>query len=404
MNIPKLRFKEFEGEWEKKKLNQVIDFKSGYAFKSSAMSRHIEKYQLIKMSNVYKNILALDRNPSYWKKLEKSQYEYLLEIDDIVLTLTGTIGKKDYGYSVRILENNKFLLNQRLVRLRALDKISNAKFIHNLILNERFLFYFFKNSKGGTGNQSNVSVEDLKQIKLNLPQLHEQQKIATFLSTIDQKIEQLTKKKTLLESYKKGVMQKIFAQQIRFKRNDGGEFEDWEEKRLGDVSIIIMGQSPDSKSYNNHEDGVYLIQGNADIENRVSKPRNWTSKPTKMCQINDLILTVRAPVGAIAKSLHNACIGRGVCAIRNNEYSEVEYLYQYLLWFEPRWISLEQGSTFTAVGTKDIKSLKIPIPSLVEQQKIATFLTSLDQKITQITQQIEAMKRFKKGLLQRMFV
>jgi type I restriction enzyme S subunit len=165
-----------------------------------------------------------------------------------------------------------------------------------------------------------------------------------------------------------------------------------------------MGQSPDSSSYNNNKDGLYLIQGNADIKLRKTAPRTWTNQPTKKCKYGDIIMTVRAPVGAIAMSLHDACIGRGVCSIRNNCENNLSYLYQFLLSFEKKWIRFEQGSTFTAVNSKDVKNLKVNIPFIEEQQKIAKFLSSIDKKIEQITNQVTQTKQYKKALLQQMFV
>ena len=233
---------------------------------------------------------------------------------------------------------------------------------------------------------------------------HIAKKISSFLSVVDKKIQQLTKKKELLEEYKKWVMQQIFTQELRFKDDNGNNYPNWKKKKLGEVCNIKMGQSPDSKSYNVRGEGVLLIQGNADICNRQSKPRKWTSSPTKQCEIGDLILTVRAPVGAISKSQHKACIGRGVCSISNNNDSSIEYLYQFLLDYEDKWGKLEQGSTFIAVSGKDIREIKLNIPNLEEQQKIANFLSSLDSKIDLVSIQIENTKAFKKGLLQQMFV
>jgi type I restriction enzyme S subunit len=250
---------------------------------------------------------------------------------------------------------------------------------------------------------------------------------------VDEKIQQLTRKKELLEQYKKGVMQQLFClhydssdsgdghdglsnqgnqknhsksqcRQLRFKDENGKAYPKWEEKRLGEVALVNMGQSPDSNSYNNQSIGMLLIQGNADISGRVTNPRQWTSEPTKKCEIGDLILTVRAPVGSISKSLHNACIGRGVCSVKNNKTSNIEYLYQFLLDYEGKWKRIEQGSTFTAISGDDIKSIKIRIPSLKEQQKIANFLSAIDTKIESVATQIEKTQTFKKGLLQQMFV
>jgi len=182
---------------------------------------------------------------------------------------------------------------------------------------------------------------------------------------------------------------------------DSGE---WEEKKLGEIAKIQMGQSPDSKSYNLNYDGLPLIQGNADILNRFSNPKQFTNQPTKICEIGDLILTVRAPVGSVSKSKHRACIGRGVCSIKNNSNSDLEFIYQFLLWYEPKWKTLAQGSTFSAISGKDIRNLKSVIPnSLSEQQKIAAFLSNLDELIEAHKQKLELLKKHKKGLLQNLF-
>jgi type I restriction enzyme S subunit len=189
---------------------------------------------------------------------------------------------------------------------------------------------------------------------------------------------------------------------LRFK-----EFEsdgEWEEKRLGDIVLIIMGQSPSSKSYNSNGNGIYLIQGNADIKNRKTYPRIWTTESKKECKIDDIILTVRAPVGYVAKSIHNACIGRGVCALRSKKNYFLNFVYYFLLYFEKEWKKLGQGSTFTAIGTNDIKNLKIRIPvTQKEQQKIANTLSSLDNLIMSEDKKLQALQTYKKGLMQQLF-
>ena len=275
-------------------------------------------------------------------------------------------------------------------------------FIYNQFKTKSVLNFFYSEITGST--IKNLSLTTIKNTKIKLPSKLEQEKIASFLTSVDTKIEQLTKKETLLQEYKKGVMNKIFNQEIRFKDDDGSEFPEWEEKKLGDITEIIMGQSPSSNSYNLDNNGIPLIQGNADIQNRLTNPRNYTTEKTKECKVEDLILTVRAPVGAVAKSIHNACIGRGVCAIRNNKESVNEFIYQFLLNYETKWSSLEQGSTFTAVSGLEIKKLKLNLPSLKEQTKIANFLSSIDKKIELTTKELNSTKEFKKALLQQMFV
>ncbi|HRI01957.1 MAG TPA: restriction endonuclease subunit S, partial [Saprospiraceae bacterium] len=121
---------------------------------------------------------------------------------------------------------------------------------------------------------------------------------------------------------------------------------DWDKKALKNVSEVIMGSSPSSASYNESKIGLPLLQGNADIKNRLSAPRIYTSEITKECQINDILLSVRAPVGTVAKSLHNACIGRGIAAIRAIDKNSQEYLYQWLISNEFAWQNISQGGTF----------------------------------------------------------
>ena len=178
--------------------------------------------------------------------------------------------------------------------------------------------------------------------------------------------------------------------------------KDWEIKQLASICDIVMGQSPSSESYNENDTGLPLVQGNADIKSRITKPRIYTSQITKISEVDDIIMTVRAPVGAIAKSNIKSCIGRGVCALRVKSIDN-EFLYQMLIEKETSWIRLEQGSTFSAVNSKDIKTFKIALPPLPEQQKIAAILSTVDEQISTTDKIIEKSKELKKGLMQKLF-
>ncbi|MCH8535889.1 MAG: restriction endonuclease subunit S [Flavobacteriaceae bacterium] len=375
-NIPKLRFPEFKGEWKKKKLGEVLKIGSG---------------------KDYKHLGSGDIPVFGTGGLMTKVNSYLYDGETVCIGRKGTIDKPMY-YSGKIWTVDTLFYTHSFNN-------SEPKFVFNLFQRVNWKQH---NEAGGVPSLSKSTIE---QIYLNLPTLTEQTRIASFFTVIDKKISELKQKKALLEQYKKGVMQKLFSQELRFKDDtstslsagNGKDFPDWEKKKLGEVCEIIMGQSPSSNSYNTDGIGIPLIQGNADIQNRLSYPRNWTTEKTKKCNIGDLILTVRAPVGAVAKSIHNACIGRGVCAIRNNSKSINEFIYQFLLDYETKWSSLEQGSTFTAVSGVEIKKLEIQLPSLPEQTKIANFLSTIDEKINCTQKQIEQAEVWKKGLLQQMF-
>lgn len=410
MVAPKLRFKEFDQKWGVDALQDQIDFLAGYAFDSKLMSNEPQKYQLIKMSNVYQNQLDLTRNPSYWTNIDSKIEKFLLKKGDIVLTLTGTVGKTDYGYNVEIDKDDKFLLNQRLVRLRAKQDLSDSKFIQYRISTDKFFYHFFYSSKGGTGNQSNVSIEDLKLLELNFPSKEEQTKIASFLSAVDEKISQLTQKHQLLSQYKQGMMQKLFSQQLRFKADDGSEFGEWENTVLGDIADIVGGGTP---STNNEEywsgDVVWLTPSEINQKfigesKRTISELGVQKSSAKKLPIGTILFTSRATIGEVAIAIAEVTTNQGFQSFISNEITFNEFLYYWIVNNKKSFIERASGSTFLEISKSKIQPMEISLPCLEEQTKIANFLSAIDQKIEVVAQQIEQAKTWKKGLLQQMFV
>ena len=175
---------------------------------------------------------------------------------------------------------------------------------------------------------------------------------------------------------------------------------EWEEKKLGEVCTIIMGQSPDSSYYNLDKKGIPLIQGNADVLNRKSIVRNYTSQITKTCEEGDIIMSVRAPVGAISRASQKSCIGRGVCAIKNG----TDFIYQYMISIEDKWDRYANGTVFSSINSDTLKSFLICIPKdIQEQEKIAQCLNSIDEQIVLQEELVEGLKEHKKGLMQQLF-
>ncbi len=393
--IPQLRFPEYSDNWSSDKLGAIATFSKGKGISKSEIDKDgtTECVRYGELYTVYSEVIT-----EIVSKTNIDANELVLsEEDDVIIPASGET-QIDIATASCVAKSGVALGGDLNIIKSEIDGI--------------FLSYYLNNArkKNIARLAQGISVvhlyaSQLASLTVNIPTPPEQTRIATFLTAVDKRINLLQKKKAELEQYKKGVMQKLFSQTIRFKKDDGSDFADWEEKSLGDVCDITMGQSPDSKSYNIAKEGLPLIQGNADIQNRISNPRQWTNEPSKTCKIGDLILTVRAPVGSISKSKHKACIGRGVCSIKNNELSKQEFIFQLLLWYEPKWVSIEQGSTFTAVSGKDIRNLKFVIPnSLPEQQKIANFLSAIDKSIEKMGNQIDDSVVFKQGLLQKMFV
>lgn len=179
-----------------------------------------------------------------------------------------------------------------------------------------------------------------------------------------------------------------------------GHTEPWEEKKLGEVSTITMGQSPNSENYTDNPNDYILVQGNADMKNGRVFPRVWTTQITKQAKQGNLILSVRAPVGDIGKTDYDVVLGRGVASIDGNEF-----LYQALSQMKQNgyWSKLSTGSTFESINSNDIKSAIISLPSLPEQTAIGSFFQDIDQLISLQQRKLEVLKEQKKTYLELLF-
>ena len=174
--------------------------------------------------------------------------------------------------------------------------------------------------------------------------------------------------------------------------------EDWDVESLGNVSHISMGQSPLSKFYNTSGVGLPLVQGNADIKNRKTIIRQYSSQTTKLGKQGDIILTVRAPVGAVAKATFDCCLGRGVCSIRYPN----DYLFYFLQKLENGWAKYTAGSTFDSINSEHVKKVMIPVPKPEEQKQIAAALSDVDGLIESLERLIAKKRDMKTAAMQQL--
>ena len=268
-------------------------------------------------------------------------------------------------------------------------------------------------------------MSSIRQFTLCFPSLPEQQKIASFLTAVDTKIQQLTRKKELLEQYKKGVMQQLFSQQIRFKDEEGKDFPDWEEKRLEEVADGNIrwsftggpfGSNLKAEEYT--ETGVRIIQlQNIGDGKFIDKYRIYTSslKADELLSCN--IYPGEIILSKMGDPVARACFipyiedrylmaSDGIRLVVDEEKFNKKYILEAINSpsFRKKAISVSTGSTRKRIGLSELRQLKLLVPNFAEQKKIADFLASIDQKINHVEiYQIGALA-FKKGLLQQMFV
>ena len=250
----------------------------------------------------------------------------------------------------------------------------------------------------------NISAEDFFDIDFSVPKdVAEQKQIGSFIRQLNHLITLHQRKYNKLLNVKKSMLEKMFPKnesnipEIRFK----GFTDPWEQRKFGDVVQITMGQSPDGSTYSDEPSDYILVQGNADLQNGWVCPRVWTTQITKKADAGDLIMSVRAPAGAMGKTAYNAVIGRGVAAIKGNEF-----IYQLLIKMDKEgyWKKDSTGSTFESLNSSSIKNAEIKLPTLEEQNKIGEYFLNLDNLITLHQRELEKLQNIKKSMLEKMFV
>ena len=253
----------------------------------------------------------------------------------------------------------------------------------------------------------------LKTYRINFPDVEEQQKIAAFLSAVDTKIEQLNRKQSLLEQYKKGMMQKLFNQEIRFKDENGRDYPDWKEKRLGEIAKIHRGSGLSKSAIHPSGKIPCILYGELFTKYRetISQVHSFTDDRTRAIgKYGDILMPTSdvTPDGlatASALLVEGVQLGGDINIIRLDKGDRPVFMSYMINSCKRKVMRLVTGTTVKHIYPKDILGVRISIPgSLEEQQKIADFLSALDRKIALVARQIDQALYFKQGLLQRMFI
>ena len=416
-NVPKLRFKEFSGEWEVKKLSDIGTFKNGL---NKSKEDFGFGFPFVNLMDVFGKAIVPFCGFDLVNANEKDLKLYNLVKGDI-LFIRSSVKREGVGETAIIIDDlADTTYSGFLIRFR------EKKSLIDLFYKK----YCFKTTKfrnrlvslSTTSANTNINQESLSILTLDLPSKQEQEKIASFLTSVDKKIEQLTKKEELLKQYKKGVMQQIFSGEIRFKADDGSEFEDWEEKKLGDIIQFLSDYTANGSfaslkenvTYYNEENFAVLVR-TTDLEKKVFNPERFTDqrgydflKKTSLYG-GEIIL---ANVGSIGKVYRvpqydkPMTLAPNTYVISFTKNTNEDFIFQLMNRqdFTNKMLSMVGSSTLKAINKANLRSISIEIPCLEEQTKIANFLSSIDSKIEQVSAQLDSTKEFKKALLQQMFV
>ena len=409
-HIPELRFPSYDTQWMVSRIEELFEFKNGLNKEKEFFGRGTP---IINFKDVYNLSGIYAKNLNGLVELSSSEIErYSAQKGDVFFTRTSeTI--HDIGMSAALMEDiENCVFSGFVLRARPIsNQLSNdfKMFCFNIYPVRKEIV-----TKSSFTTRALTSGTLLKKVIIKYPaSLPEQQKIADFLSTVDKKIQALEKKKALLEQYKKGVMQKIFKQEIRFKQEDGSDYREWVEKRLGDIVTFSKGKGI-SKSDIELEAtnpciryGELYTQYGEVIDNVVSHT-NLQKEGLVLSEANDLIIPssgeTNIDIATASCVLYDGIILGGDLNIIKSKMNGVFLAYYMNSHLRLEIAKYGQGVSVVHLYSSHLKLLKLLVPSLNEQTKIANSLSAIDDKIKVVTIQIDKMKLWKKGLLQQMFV
>lgn len=385
MNIPKLRFPEFKGEWEKKKLGEVAEKINSGKTPLGGESVYAENGILfIRSQNVTNDKLSFENSTFISEEINNTMKNSVVKPNDILLNITGASLGRSCVVPADFLIGN---VNQHVCIIR-IDKNNDPRFIQPILSSEKGQ-NIFTSLQTGSGREG-LNFQSIKGIEISFPTLPEQKRIATFFTILDKKIAELKQKKNLLEQYKKGVMQKLFSQELRFKDEKGKEFPKWEKKKLGEIAFKNSSNIAANAIEENF--GDYIIYGASGVLKKVDFYR----------EDEEYISIVKdgAGVGRVFLCAAKSSV-LGTLDIIKPIGGNLHYLFYFLQ--QTNFLKYVTGSTIPHIYFSDYKTEKILFPCLPEQIKIANFLSAIDNKINRTQNQIQQTQQYKKGLLQNMF-
>lgn len=403
MSVPKLRFKEFDGEWLFSKIGETFKVTSGSTPLRSD-NRFFENADIAWVKTT-------DLNNGLIEKTEEKISQIALKETSIKILPKGTVFVAMYGGFNQIgrtgLLVDEAACNQALSAIYPNEKIESYFLL--TFLNHKVDEW--KNFAASSRKDPNITKSDVLAFPLTYPSKEEQTKIASFLSAVDEKISQLTQKHQLLSQYKQGMMQKLFSQQIRFKADDGSEFREWKIGKLGDITSIQGGFAFKSTNFGKGMTKVIRIgdiEKNINLDSFTGIYSNEIPDTRYLISENAIVMALSgATFGKLGKVNQGyAYINQRVATFKVFEDSLNEFVYQIMLSqeFTTYIQSIPSASAQPNISNQDVINFEMMIPCLEEQTKIANFLSAIDQKIDVVSEQLEQAKLWKKGLLQQMFV
>ncbi|MTD31881.1 restriction endonuclease subunit S [Planomicrobium sp. YIM 101495] len=409
MNVPQLRFSGFEGEWETKNLNEFLEFKNGINADKDSYgygTKFINVLDILNNDFIDSNKIIGSVNAS-----EQQLKTYSVTYGDI-LFLRSSETREDVGKCNVYLDQEKPAVFGGFV-IRGKKIAEYEPFFLKTLLNSSSARNQISSKSGGS-TRYNVSQNILSDVAIKIPNISEQERIASFVILLDRKIQKQQEKIERLEQFKKGMMQKVFSQELRFKDEDGGEFPEWEEILLKNI-------------FNKYRETVFVKDDNYYEQITISKSGNISYRDTKVgseigrkrqFRVNlkkypNTLTFIRqgvfdGAIGFIPSKLDGSIVTENMPLLELNDLCNKEFFEQYLktsLYYEQVIFPIKPtGSAQIALHEKDWLEQIVTLPHINEQKRIADFLLNIDRKVDREKEKLVFLEEQKRGFTQRMFV
>lgn len=394
---PEVRFPEFKDDWEHKQLNELLSVS-----KTKNGDLKYGKEDVLSVSGDFGIVNQIEHLGRSYAGASVHNYG-VVELNQIVYTKSPL---KANPYGIIKVNKHKAGIVSTLYAVYDVNEETDGEFIeYYFSLDANLNRYLRPLVRKGAKNDMKISNEYVLHDRIYAPQKKEQQRIANFFSTINKKLTQLQEKKDALELYKKGMMQQIFSQNLRFKDNNGQDFPEWEYLHGNKIFERISNKK--------HNSDLPILAISQELGAVPRELINYTVSVTensissyKVVDVGDFIISLRSFQGGIEYSNY-----RGICSpayiilrptIKIEDYFYKHYLksYKYIQQLKSKLEGIRDGKM---ISYKYFSEIKIPYPNLEEQTKIANFFSKIDDKINTVNEKIEQTKEYKKGLLQKMF-
>ena len=400
MNIPEVRFPEFTEEWEKQKLSNILEFEYGMNAAGKEFDGENKYIRITDIEESSRKFLQTKLVSPEGKITEK----YRVKFGDILFARTGASTGKTYKYTNN---DGKIYFAGFLIRGRV-DKKTSVDFIFCLTLNYKYKSWI--NVMSMRSGQPGINAKEYGSYEFRIPKIEEQQKIGDFFTLLDKRIEQQEQKIALLKDYKKAMMQKIFSQKIRFKDDNGNDYPDWEEKKLGDVIF--------RNSKKNKNQKYTLIQSISNKYGFVNQEDYFEDRRVGSLDVSNYYIIKkgyfaynpsRINVGSLAYKNDNniSIISPLYVSFKGNEkYLNDKFLLSWL--FSHQFIGklgkLFEGSVRNTLSYENLSTIDIETPCIAEQEKIALFLEVINDSIENQKELLDEIIKEKTALLNKMFI